>query len=335
MRRNLKSKLSECRVSSKSCSIIIADIFGKNDGTNFHEGLVDASSETAFFGQLDSMQTKWNELEKADSKQNPKFFDWFVKYESQVFADAMIKPKRETAGLGSPPSEFTTNACESGHASLKNYLPKRNQCSWQEFVQKSLQFIKDQQREVELAVLNRGQYQFKKQYSSLVVGEKWFKLNKGQQEAHLRKVHNQKLYYNLGSPESSSAGTSRGSGPAEPNISGSSASRPGSSESMDGAVLPPPKLALTSEEFASKVKIPHSTIQAIWNKAEVILKSDGSIVASPGMEGCWFVESKSKQAPHLVRISPKGAISCDKACEHYRSIGICSHTVAFDKGLIH
>ena len=98
----------------------------------------------------------------------------------------MIKPIREAVGLGSPPAEFTTNACESGHSSLKNYLPKP--CSWQVFVEKSLEFIQDQKHEVELTVLNRGQYRFKDQYKSLALGEKWFKLNQNQQKASFNKV---------------------------------------------------------------------------------------------------------------------------------------------------
>ena len=46
------------------------------------------------------------------------------------------------------------------------------------------------------------------------------------------------------------------------------------------------------------------------------------------MDFCWYVESKSKKVPHLVSVSRKGTVSCDKACEHYRSIGICSCVVA-------
>ena len=91
---------------------------------------------------------------------------------------------------------------------------------------------------------------------------------------------------------------------------------------------PVSNFAVTSQEFASKVKISHDMVEAISRKTENLLTTDGSIVASPGMENTGFVESKSKQAPHLVRVSPKGAICCDKACEHYRSISICSHTVA-------
>ena len=198
MRRNIKTKLNELRITSASSSIILADIFGNIDGTNFQEGLVDASNELKFFSQLEGMETKWNELEQTDSKQQPKFFNWFQKYESHVFANAMIKPKHEAAGLGSPPAEFTTNICESGHFALKSYLPKRGQCSWQEFVLKSLHFVQDQQREIEMAVLDRGQYRFKKQYSSLIMGNRWFSLNSAQQKAHLQKVHTQNLCGSLG-----------------------------------------------------------------------------------------------------------------------------------------
>ena len=59
--------------------------------------------------ELESMEKKWNEMEEADSKQQPKFDNWFVKYEGQVYADVMIKPRRETEGLGSPTAKFTTN----------------------------------------------------------------------------------------------------------------------------------------------------------------------------------------------------------------------------------
>ena len=117
----------------------------------------------------------------------------------------MIKPVREAAGLGCPTAECTTNASESDHAALKNYLPKDNQCSWQEFVEKTLQFVEDHPREIEMAILNRGQYQFKSQYFSLAVGDKWFKLNKGQQEAHRKKLYTQKLQYDPGSPDESTS----------------------------------------------------------------------------------------------------------------------------------
>ena len=69
MHRNIKSKLHELNVSNESSLAIVEDIFGKSDGTTFHEGLVDA-----FFTQLEGMEDKWNNLECADNKELSKFF---------------------------------------------------------------------------------------------------------------------------------------------------------------------------------------------------------------------------------------------------------------------
>ena len=132
MRRNIKTKLQDLKISASVSSVILGDIFGGSDGSSFQEGLVDANDEVAFFTQLSDLKSKWEELEQVEE---PKCFQWFEKYEAKVFVGTMIKPIREAVGLGPPPAEFTTNACESGHASLQNYLLKP--CSWQVFVLKS------------------------------------------------------------------------------------------------------------------------------------------------------------------------------------------------------
>ena len=90
----------------------------------------------------------------------------------------------------------------------------------------------------------------------------------------------------------------------------------------------PTHLSVTPASFSSRVNLPQSTVLAIWQKAETLLTSETSIVLAPGTKNSWYVESTSKQVPHLVRVSPKGVVSCDKTCEHYRSISICSHVVA-------
>ena len=77
MCRNIKAKLREFFMTSASSTVIVADIFGKRDGTNFLEGLVDASSVADFFSQLQGMEKKCNDIEVADSKQDPRFFSWF------------------------------------------------------------------------------------------------------------------------------------------------------------------------------------------------------------------------------------------------------------------
>ena len=79
MRRNIKSKLNDLHVSTASSFIIMEDIFGKSDSTTFQEGLVDAPDAEQFFVQLESIEDKWNELERADTNQPPEFFGWFKK----------------------------------------------------------------------------------------------------------------------------------------------------------------------------------------------------------------------------------------------------------------
>lgn len=63
-----------------------------------------------FIHSWKAWKKKWNTLEQTDSKLQPKFFTWFQKYESYVFATAMIKPKCETAGLGSPAAQTRVKA---------------------------------------------------------------------------------------------------------------------------------------------------------------------------------------------------------------------------------
>ena len=58
------------------------------------------------------------------------------------------------------------------------------------FIDKVREIVLEQQKEVELAVINRGKYQFRTQYSFLQVEEdKWFKMNAQQRAKHLSKVN--------------------------------------------------------------------------------------------------------------------------------------------------
>lgn len=98
------------------------------------------------------------------------------------------------------------------------------------------------------------------------------------------------------------ASTSR-VGPLPPTISGSS--DPPVQGSVQSHPTHSPHLTVSCDEFASQVNLPHSTVVAVWQKAETLLKSETGIVCAPGMLSSWYVESKSKQMPHLVRVSLK------------------------------
>ena len=182
------------------------------------------------------------------------------------------------------------------------------------------------------------------------MGNRWFSLNSAQQKAHLQKVHTQNLCGSLGEiaeGKSTSLPSEASTSSAEPStldliesnsgactqslevteeasISGSSV-EPG----LQSRCTVPTHLSVTPASFSSRVNLPQSTVLAIWQKAETLLTSETSIVLAPGTKNSWYVESTSKQVPRLVRVSPKGVISCDKTCEHYHSISICSHVPYF------
>ena len=52
-----------------------------------------------------------------------------------------------------------------------------------------------------------------------------------------------------------------------------------------------------------------------------------AIVTAPGDEDGWMVKSSSGKRPHYVKMS-KCAFACDDQCLSYKSMKLCSHTIA-------
>ena len=87
-----------------------------------------------------------------------KFITWFVAHKAPVIQDSMLRSVREECRLGSPPSTFTTNACETANSILKNQAHyKRSEMF--EFLEKFKQLISEQDRETERALIGRGKYE--------------------------------------------------------------------------------------------------------------------------------------------------------------------------------
>ena len=57
--------------------------------------------------------------EKENPGSRPDSYEWLCQYKVDNVVSGMLKPVCEEAGLGLPPSSFTTNACESINAMLK------------------------------------------------------------------------------------------------------------------------------------------------------------------------------------------------------------------------
>ena len=73
--------------------------------------------------------------------------------------------------------------------------------------------------------------------------------------------------------------------------------------------------------------IPSHLREPIWDKANRLASDDSAIVKAPGAEDSWMVMSSSGERPHYVKTS-KCAFACDDQCLSYKSMKLCSHTVA-------
>lgn len=143
---------------------ILDDIFGKQVGTTFLEGLVD-SSEVSFDEKLDFLLGKWK-----DAGPLTEFCDWFVKNKVDVIRQTMLRSVSEEAGLGSPPAQFSTNASEAVNNLIKQKVDyKRHELP--SFIGKLRELCDEQEREVERAVVRRGKYRFRPQYRHLEISE--------------------------------------------------------------------------------------------------------------------------------------------------------------------
>ena len=294
-RNSVKRQLAERKYPESVASEIADEIFGKQVGSTYVAGLVDSASEE-FLVSLRQKKADWMKREADNAGVVRGFFDWFFQYKVEMITSSMLQPVREDAGLGCPPASFTTNACESLNAMLKrkvNY--KKNELP--AFVDHLKSLIDEQERELERAVIGRGKYRFRREFQHFQVEEEvWFRMSRDQREKHLKKV-------------------------AQAQISCLE------SESVD--LYKSKELSIDPQKFHSGLSIPLPSVQAIWSKAAELISEPNSIVAVPGHgTESKMVLSRRGKRPHLVTCGKNGRYSCDSDCPNWKSLGICSHSVA-------
>ena len=131
---------------------MLDDVFGKKVSSTFVEGLVDANNASSFYKELEEV---WKAQEQNNPEAKPGFFNWFCRHKIDAILSGMLKPVREEAGLGYPPTQFTTNASESLNAMIKRKV-SYNKNELPAFVAHLKEVVNEQQREVERAVIGRG-----------------------------------------------------------------------------------------------------------------------------------------------------------------------------------
>lgn len=89
------------------------------------------------------------------------------------------------------------------------------------------------------------------------------------------------------------------------------------------------QLPVQPEDFHSVLKIPLAAIQGIWRKADELLSDPNAISPAPGYDSKYkMVMSQSGKHPHLVTCGKQGKYTCDSECPNWKSMNICSHSVA-------
>lgn len=298
-RRNVKDELCKRKLPENVACEITDSIFGKKVGSTYVEGLVDATDEACFNQKLEELKSEWEQNEDKNPSCVPGFYEWFCTYKVESILSGMLKPIREEAGLGFPPTNFTTNASESLNAMIKRKVDyKRNELPV--FVSQLKEMVDEQERELERALIGRGKYKFRKEFHFLEIPEgDWFRMSKAQRENHMKKV--QRVCLNAGT-----------------------------SQVMDEIIsISNSQFPVTPEEFHSGLKIPLQSIQGIWKKASELINNPTAISPAPGYgPECKVVMSRHGKRPHLVTKGKGNKFSCDNDCPNWKSLGICSHSVS-------
>ena len=103
---NIKMKLRKLSVPEKESKEIMNSIFGYQVDSTLCLGLIDSNDANDFQVKLEGLKEKWDRL-------CPSFYEWFVTNEATLFCSSLIRSVHSTAGLGLPPSLYTTNNNES------------------------------------------------------------------------------------------------------------------------------------------------------------------------------------------------------------------------------
>lgn len=122
-----------------------------------------------FDQKLSRFENVWNVREKPFyGISAPQFYQYFKEHKADIVHYNMLRGVREAAGLGSPPSIFTTNISESLNKVIKQHVHYKPS-QWPEFNEKMRSLVESKQEEVIHALSGRGLFHLRPQYAHLGV----------------------------------------------------------------------------------------------------------------------------------------------------------------------
>ena len=89
------------------------------------------------------------------------------------------------------------------------------------------------------------------------------------------------------------------------------------------------ELSVDAAAVAKGCSLPLTCVEGIFRKAKELLLKENAIVPAPGQSSeARMVLSYTSKVPHMVTPTKGGVFSCESSCPNWKSIGICSHSVA-------
>ena len=341
--RNVEEKLKNLGFSSAVSQEFLDDIFGKHIGNSYQEGLVDSCSADDMDRRLAQLESIWDSRESlhlSDSKSS--FYAFFRKYQSDVVKHHMRKDLRESAGLGLPPSIFTTNGSESINAAIKRKV-NHKESDWPQFNEHVKSLVNSQHEEVIRSLSQRGKYSLKPEYAHYsVTTQEWMKMRTDQRQQIVSNFQKasikvsatcfKKVSSTYRTGESISINDDKDK--ATPTTicdemqQGSSSMSCTQEPMSNDTVTLRTDLSISADD-SGITTIPLVTLDAIWSKAIELLSTSNAITSAPGTQkkAC-MVLSYSQVTPHLIQAKSDGQYICDSNCQQWVSSQLCSHTLA-------
>ena len=298
---NCVDKLKSLGIKGEDQCYFVRCIFGSSVEDVYHEGLLDAPDSETFDALLMSLEDAMNERELAIRPRgsSPQFYSWLQKHDVMM-KSSLTEEARQNAGL-KPSERITTNPSESVNHGLKE-AAEYEEMSLPDFIVLSKAIAESQRQEIMRAIIRKGKYRFKQEFSFLEVPEsQWMhEMNQDRKKSHLLRVMQTEL----------------------------DAKNNSNVTSLDPSNGATPMLSVCYSQL--QVNVPSTVLASIWNKASQYLATENAVVQAPSMENGirrFSVHSRSSSCPNSVTLYDNGKMTC--TCLMFKSSpNVCSHAVA-------
>ena len=163
--------------------------FETSEGRQRTLGLVDAETPQEFDDKLAQRVKVWDRLEEGDTGKQPSISKWFTTYKSKECKEAMLAPLRQQAGLGEPPTQFTTNDVECENLRVKREVDWTKSV-WDQAANHLHNKVLGHYEQLNRALYQEGEFRLADDFNHLEMKpHEWAKLQVSERRQHLQKAN--------------------------------------------------------------------------------------------------------------------------------------------------